>query len=80
MLYPTPQQELPPAVRWRSQDLPEDLEGVWGCRGRREDLQVFPLSCLSPGRQAGLSIMIYDSIEKINSAPTKLSLPSSMVN
>lgn len=65
MLYPTPQQELHPAVRWRCQNLPEDLGGVWGCRGRQGELQVFPFSYLSPGRQAGLGTSIQDTTEKI---------------
>lgn len=47
---------------------------------RWEELQVFPFSCLSPGRQAGLNTSIQNSTEKINSTHTKLSLPSSMVN
>lgn len=65
MLNPTPQQEFHPAVRWKCQNLPEDLEGVWGCRGRQEELQVFPFSYLSPGRQAGLNTSIQDTTEKI---------------
>lgn len=65
MFNPTPQQKLHPAVRWRCQNPPEDLEGVWGCRGRQEELQVFPFSCPSPGRQAGLNTSIQDTTEKI---------------
>lgn len=65
MFNPIPQQKLHPAVRWRCQNPPEDLEGVWGCRGRQEELQVFPFSCPSPGRQAGLNTSIQDTTEKI---------------